>query len=481
MADRWTSSPGPSDIREYQNAKTTAFQSISNDVLLNRNTLYADPYVKYLAASGDPVKAADEFNRLYAGLASTASSAGSKFNNAFEELQALLRANNYSNGKSAIGIVDSADRTGLAKAIQDSLAMGQTDVIQFLGALSASGGRGGVTIKQPDTSKKFTTQVTRALQMKDLGDAKRTLTDAYMLAYTTAPGEEMIADFQKKWNAELEAQTPSVTTSVVTEYAPIYDKKSGIVYDKTKPVLTKSGKPKKDSKGNPVYQQKIDKFGNPVFNKIAVDSNGIKRYETITRPSGKASTLTPGEGFTAEEQQAFMAEYIATNYPREDWDLETIGGAAKNIYDAMVEVNKNNFEKPLSFQEAASTITQIIGTGNPQVANELIQKYVDGVRGKTAKRFMSLADDINAGNDAKPIVDSYLEKASIGLETTIGLDDPLALSIFNFKDEQGNYRLPNELEFARLIDNDSRSARTSRKINEAVNLAQSLAQQLQIG
>lgn len=481
MADRFTSSPGPTDVREYQSAKKTAWQSISSDILLNQNTLYADPYVKYLTASGDPVAAAREFNRLYAGLAGTAASAGSKFNNSWEELQTLLRANKYSNGKSAIGIVDSADRTGLAKAIQDSLAMGQTDVIQFLGALSASGGRGNTAIKQPDTTKKFNTQVTRALQMKDLGDATRALTDAYMLAFTTAPTQEMIADFQKKWNAELEAQTPSVTTATVTELAPIYDKKSGIVYDKTKPVLTKSGKPKKDSKGNIIYQQKIDKFGNPVFNSVKVNAEGVKQYKTVTRPSGKASTMTFGEGFTPEEQQAFMANYIATNYPSEQWNLDTIGGAAKNIYDAIAEVNRNNYENVPTFQEMAPLITQIIGTGNSQVASELLQKYVDTTRSKTAKRFMSLADDIAAGNDAKPIIDRYSNVASSTLETTVGIDDPLMLSILNYKDDKGNFRLPNDYELSTMLMNDPRRARTSAAKNEAVNMAQSLAQKLQIG
>lgn len=477
MADRWTSSPGASDVREYQNSKNTAFQSISNDILLDQSTLFANPYLKYLESSGDPVKSVDEFNRLYAGLVGTASSAGGKFNNSFEELQALLRANNYSKGKSAIGIVDADDRSGLAKAIQDSLSMGQTDVIQFLNALSASGGRGGTVIKQPDTTKKFNIQVSRALQMKDWSDAKRTLTDAYMLSYTTAPTEDMITDFKKAWNAEVKAQTPSVTTKTVTEYAPIYDKKSGIVYDKKKPVLTKSGKPKKDSKGNPLYEQKIDKYGNPVFNKIAVDASGRRRYTTINKPT----TQTPGEGFTEEEQQAFIAEYIATNYPREDWNLETIGGAAKSIYDALAEVKRNNFETVPSFQEAASTITEIIGAGNSQTSSALIQKYIDNTRAKAAKRFMSLADDINAGNDAKPIIDEYLNKASSYLESTISIDDPFALKLFNFQDDKGNYRLPNDFEFNNMLMNDPRRGRTSAAKNEAVNAAQSLAQQLQIG
>lgn len=475
MADRFTSSPGPTDVREYQSAKKTAWQSISSDILLNQNTLYADPYVKYLTASGDPVAAAREFNRLYAGLAGTAASAGSKFNNSWEELQTLLRANKYSNGKSAIGIVDSADRTGLAKAIQDSLAMGQTDVIQFLGALSASGGRGGTTIKQPDTTKKFNTQVTRALQMKDLGDATRALTDAYMLAFTTAPTQEMIADFQNKWNAEVKAQTPSVTSEAVTKYVPVSDK-SQPIFDKTKPVLGKNGKPKKDSKGNIIYQQKLDKDGNPMFKQLK-NKEGVLQYEAIT----STKTTTPGEGFTAEEQQAFMANYIATNYPSEQWNLDTIGGAAKNIYDAIAEVNRNNYENVPTFQEIAPLITQIIGTGNSQVASELLQKYVDTTRSKTAKRFMSLADDIAAGNDAKPIIDRYSNVASSTLETTIGIDDPLMLSILNYKDDKGNFRLPNDYELSTMLMNDPRRARTSAAKNEAVNMAQSLAQKLQIG
>ena len=57
----------------------------------------------------------------------------------------------------------------------------------------------------------------------------------------------------------------------------------------------------------------------------------------------------------------------------------------------------------------------------------------------------------------------------------------LALSIFNFKDDKGNYRLPNDYEFSTLLMNDPRRARTSMAKNEAVNVAQSLGQQLQIG
>jgi hypothetical protein len=94
---------------------------------------------------------------------------------------------------------------------------------------------------------------------------------------------------------------------------------------------------------------------------------------------------------------------------------------------------------------------------------------------------MSIAEDVNAGNDAKPIVDKYTSLATQALETTIGIDDPIMLSILNFKDDKGNYRLPNELELSTLFMNDPRMARTSKSINEAVNLSQSLQSKLQLG
>jgi hypothetical protein len=134
------------------------------------------------------------------------------------------------------------------------------------------------------------------------------------------------------------------------------------VYDKTKPILTKSGKPKLGKDGKPMYQQLKNK-------------EGILQYETVT----KATTSAMGMGFTAEEQQAFMANYIATNLPYEGVNAANIGGAAKNIYDAIVEVNKNNFEATPSFQSVAPIITKIIGSGNSEVAATILKGYQDNI------------------------------------------------------------------------------------------------------
>lgn len=453
MAKKITSSPSPTDVRLYQEASArfqtdkTAFQSISTDVRLTDEARYADPYLKFLAASGDPLAATEEFNRLYAGLISAPASAGTKYPNAFEELQSLLRDKGLSKGKTAIGQVDwAADIPAMTKAIQASLGMGQTDVIQFLKGLSVK----GTGPKQIDTTTKFTTQVNRALRLKDKGDAMRTLTDAYMLAYGTAPASELITDFEKKWNAELKAQIPPTTTRNVVKMVPVYDSKTG--------------------------KQKIGKNGKPMF-KPLYNAEGVKQYETVTTTDSSAI----GEGFTPEEEKAFMANYIATNFPGKNWNAGEIGGAAKTIYDAIVQTNANNFEKTPTFQEVAPIITRIMGTGNEQVATELMQQYVTTVRNKASKRFMSLAPDITAGADAKSVANDYLQKASAAFESNVDVEDPFMLSVLNYKDEKGNYRLPNDFEFSRMILDDPRRGRTSAAINEAVNLAQSLQSQLKIG
>ena len=452
MAEQFTSSPGPSDVRKYQTGQGSyqqnkaAFQSISQQVLLTEEQKATDPYVKYLQVSGDPLARTVEFNRLYAGLVGTSPSAGTKFNNAFQELQALLRAKGYSKGKSPLGVVEGADQSGLTKAIQDSLAMGQTDVIQFLSALNTK----PTGPKQVDTTTKFSTQISRALQYKDIGDATNALTDAFMLAYNIAPGNDLITDFQKKWNAEVEAQTPSTKARNQVVMVPVYDSKTG--------------------------KQKIGKNGKPKFQPL-LNAEGVKQYEPVTT----SETMIAGEGFTPEEQTQFMANYIATNFPTKQWNMEKIGGAAKTIYDAMVQVSNNNFEKPPTFEEAAPAITKIIGTGNAQVATQLIEQYQSNIRNGVAKRFMSLAPDIAAGNDAKPIVDKLSNYLSDAFETYVGIDDPLMIRILNYKDDKGNYRLPNDFELSELTMNDIRTGKTSRAINQSVNLAQALQSQLQIG
>lgn len=410
--------------------------------VLSPETLTSDPFVKYAEVASDPIFGFRQFNQLYAGLVQTEAPAGSGARNQWEYLQTLLRASGYSKGKTAIGIVDTDDRNGLVDAIRNSLAMGpgpngQTDVVSFLSAVISSGGRGNA-VKQPDTTTKFSAQVTRAFKLKDLGDATRTYTDAFMLAYNMAPDTSSIESFKKAWNTEVKAQDVSTTTEYKTVMEPVIDKKTG---------------------------------------KQVKNAAGVLQYKPITY----ATTPTPGEGFTPEEQSQWMASYISTNFPSKQWNTGEIGGAAKVLYDGLVQTAQANYEKAPTFEEAAPIITKIIGTGNAQVAQQLTAQYLQSYRDAAGKRFMSLAPDLAAGKDASSIVNKYTDMVSSALESSVDTSDSLMLKILNYQDSKGNYRLPNEFELNSMLRTDPRMARTSFAKNEAINLAQSLKSQLQLG
>ena len=158
-----------------------------------------------------------------------------------------------------------------------------------------------------------------------------------------------------------------------------------------------------------------------------------------------------------------------------------IGGAAKVLYDGLVQTAQANYEKAPTFEEAAPVITKIMGTGNAQVAQQLTAQYLQEYRNAAAKRFMSLAPDLAQGKDASSIVNKYTDMVSSALETSVDASDSLMVKILNFQDNKGNYRLPNEFELNSMLRTDPRTARTSFAKNEAINLAQSLKSQLQLG
>ena len=87
---------------------------------------------------------------------------------------------------------------------------------------------------------------------------------------------------------------------------------------------------------------------------------------------------------------------------------------------------------------------------------------------------MAIKNSLKPGETASKYVTPVLQTLSAGLETNIGIKDDLAVRVLNFKDESGEYRLPNEFEMQNIIKSDKRYDSTSAAINTAVNMAQSL-------
>jgi len=428
--------------------KQSAFAQMSAYSVGSIYNTSTDPYLLFAGAT-DPSRKAmylQEIARTLSGKQGPAGYQGSQLN----YLQEMLRKSGLSKSTTPLGMFGVDESNALEKVILASVAS-NVDPLTFLEDYNTS--LKGKTIKQPDTTTKFTKQVQSALQFKDLGDARQYYSDAYFKAYGKFPEPDLDKRFQDAWNAEVKKQTQPTTTEGKTEFAPIYDTKSKKVIDpKTK-------------------KQKIDKFGNKVYASIKKNAEGIEQYKTITTGVSTAK----GEGFTAEEQTQFLATFLTNNFPGTDFSkIEDIGGTAKTLYDAIRNVHEQNYDDAPEFSEVSTVIKNIMASPDDKVQSELFRQYTDKINKRANTRFMSLSEVIQPGENASQYVNPLLKSLSTALEQQISIKDPLAIKALNFKGEDGKYRLPNEFELNDMVMNDSRFGGTSTAINTAVNMAQTL-------
>jgi hypothetical protein len=437
-------------MAERAMGRNTAFAQMGSGLAIGADPYSpTDPFLSYLQTT-DPVAKAKSLQELNRSLNMKPGPAGFD-GTELEYLQTLLRRGGFSKAKTPIGggMIGPGDSAGLDAVVALAYASSKdplTYLEDYNKTLAAKGP------KQQDTTTKYTKQIQTALQFKDLGDARQYYSDAYFVAYGKYPEAELDKRFQDAWNANVVSQNRPTTTEGKTEFAPVYDKKS-------KPVMDKA-----------TGQQKKDKFGNPVYSKIAVNQSGQKQYTTVS--TGTSSSQ--GEGFTTEEQKQFLTTFLAENYPGTDFSEGDVGGAAKSIYDAVVELHKANYTTPPAFASVSGLISQIIGTPDEKVQTELFNKYSSDIQNNAVTRFNSLSSLVKPGENASKYISPVLSSLSTALEREVTIDSDIAKEIFNFKGEDGKYRMPNDFELNKFIKSRPEYGKTSTAINESINLAQSL-------
>lgn len=431
-------------------SKPTAFAQMSNvqgTGNLNAPNIWTDQenlFYKFAFAT-EPLAKSQAYQNLNRALNSTAGPTG--FKNQFDYISSLLVKTGLT--KNSLGFASALDKVVAASVGTN------TDPFTFLETYNKSLA-GEKPVKQPDTTTRYAKQIQTAMQFKDLGDARQYYNDAYFTAWGKNPSAELDKKFQDAWNKQVRDQDAPTTTKTTTEFAPIYDKKSKAVIDpKTK-------------------KQKVDKFGNLVYSKIALDQSGQKRYTNIV--TGK--TESSAEGFTAEEQQQFLADFLVSNNPDTTWNVDNLGGTAKSLYDSISAFHKANYTKVPDLVTLAPLINDVLSSTDPKVATELIKQYETGIRKQAGTKYMSLSEYVNAGEDADKYVKPLLEVFSTALEKNFTQDDPFVLQALNFKDEKGVYRMPNALELNQMVMNHPDFGKTAKAVNEAVDLTQNLRSKL---
>ena len=431
-------------------SKPTAFAQMSNvqgTGNLNAPNIWTDQenlFYKFAFAT-EPLAKSQAYQNLNRALNSTAGPTG--FKNQFDYISSLLVKTGLT--KDSLGFASALDKVVAASVGTN------TDPFTFLESYNKSLA-GAKAVKQPDTTTRYAKQIQTAMQFKDLGDARQYYNDAYFTAWGKNPSADLDKKFQDAWNKQVRDQDAPTTTKTTTEFAPIYDKKSKAVIDpKTK-------------------KQKVDKFGNLVYSKIALDQSGQKRYTNIV--TGK--TESSAEGFTAEEQQQFLADFLVSNNPDTTWNVDNLGGTAKSLYDSISAFHKANYTKVPDLVTLAPLINDVLSSTDPKVATELIKQYETGIRKQAAIKYMSLSEYVNAGEDADKYVKPLLEVFTTALEKNFTEDDPFVLQALNFKDEKGVYRMPNALELNQMVMNHPDFGKTAKAVNEAVDLTQNLRSKL---
>jgi len=430
--------------------KPTAFAQMSNVAgtgNLNSPNIWRDPenlFYKFAFAT-EPLAKAQAYQNLNRALNSTAGPAG--FKNQFDYISSLLVKTGLT--KNSLGFASALDKVVAASVGTN------TDPFSFLETYQKSLA-GDKPVKQPDTTTRYAKQIQTAMQFKDLGDARQYYNNAYFTAFGKNPSADLDKKFQDAWNKQVRDQDKPTTTKTVTEFAPIYDKKSKAVIDpKTK-------------------KQKVDKFGNLVYSKIALDQSGQKRYTSVVT----GTTTSAGEGFTPEEQKQFLADFLVANNPNTTFNVDDLGGSAKSIYDTIAAFHKANYTKVPDLATLSPLINNVLSSADEKVATEYITQYQNTIRKQTASKYMGLAEYINAGEDADKYVKPLLEVFSTALEKNFTETDPFVLQALNFKDDKGVYRMPNALELNQMVMNHPDYGKTAKAVNEAVDLTQNLRSKL---
>ena len=289
-----------------------------------------NPWVQFISQTGDPTSKALAFQQIKSMLENQPAPAGSKYSNMLTYTQAQIRFVGASKDKTPIGMIGPGDATAFAKIAQSAVDNGWS-FNEYLNTWAKYATPPAAKVK--DTSTTYNKQVSTALLLKDEGDARVAWNNAYFTAYGSYPPEASNATFKNAWNSQVKSQASTSSTQYVISYEPVLDK---------------NGK------------QVLDKLGKPSYNAVT-----------------KSTTSSTGEGFTVPEQQQFLSDYLVKNHPSSTWDIKTLGGQAKTMYDDLISTISANYGATQDLSTLGPVIAQALGNADPKVSAEVIKKFKD--------------------------------------------------------------------------------------------------------
>lgn len=187
-------------------------------------------------------------------------------------------------------------------------------------------------------------------------------------------------------------------------------------------------------------------------------------------------TTTLGEGFTEQEQQQFLANYLVKNF--DVATTENLGGQAKGLYDQIVGVHRNNLLSEPDLPAVANVIKDVLKSADDKVASQKLNDYFAQQRRVASTQYLGVQNQLLAGDDVITYITPLQEALRKSFGRNVANNDPLIIKALNYKDDKGNYRPMNEIELNDLVMNDPRFATSPMAISQAASLGERLTQKL---
>ena len=177
------------------------------------------------------------------------------------------------------------------------------------------------------------------------------------------------------------------------------------------------------------------------------------------RSKGMNKDITVGEGFTDEEQSAFLNRYLVKNLKM---DATNLGGDTKKIYDEIRSVYRDNFLPEPEFAQVAGVVKDLIGTADANVYNTKIAKVKETVGKQAAAFYPSIGEALLNGDSVETYASVYrntlAKKWGVTAES-LKYDDEaqdLIKSAVNYKTADNKMRLMDNNEFNGLVQSTKR-------------------------
>lgn len=198
----------------------------------------------------------------------------------------------------------------------------------------------------------FSKQIATALKTVDKGDAQSILNKAFFENFNAYPNGKQVTDFMNKWNTEAKKQMGKTTTT----------------------------------------------------NKAGA-AEGVST----------SSSITEGMGFTQEEQDQFLAQYLKDNYKITGKEA---GGQVKTILNGLTRVYEDNLMTPPPIEEQIQFASSLIGMGDDTLRQQAFETKLQSVRMAASKLYPGMTDALTGGTDLKTIADPIRSN----LNNTLGLN-----------------------------------------------------------